>query len=286
MTPAEESAKELQFYRDKYQVPHSTGDLTPTVCRLFGARKPSCCGAEEIAGVVDQAYRLMGGDGRAEKVLVFSPDAVGEVHAGRFPEAFERVERLAGFRILSAAVMPSVTPVCFATIFSGASPAVHGIRKYAKPVLKIETLFDVLAEAGKNVAIVCCNSCSIDMIFRGRNIDYYSFRTDRAAFEMTRKLIADSDYDFILCYMAGYDHISHHAGPWAEESVRELMTAIGRFEQLAADADEHWGAFNRAVIWAPDHGNHQIDAETGGHGDDIPDDMLVNHFYRVRGARR
>ena len=75
--------------------------------------------------------------------------------------------------------MPSVTPVCYGSIFSGAAPSVHGIQKYEKPVLQVETLFDVFPKAGKRVAIVCCNNCSIDMIFRKRQVDYYSFHSNR-----------------------------------------------------------------------------------------------------------
>ena len=41
-------------------------------------------------------------------------------------------------------VMPSVTPVCFGTMYTGAQPEVHGIRRYEKPVIKIDTIFDVL----------------------------------------------------------------------------------------------------------------------------------------------
>jgi len=284
MTPSEISAQEFQHFKDKYQVSHTTGDLTPTVCEMFGVRKPAQCGGIAIAEVVDQAYRLMGGEGKAQKILVFCPDAVGDIQAQRFPEWFQRVQAVAGFKVPSVTMMPSVTPVCFGTIFSGASPQVHGIQKYEKPVLTVETLFDVLAEAGKNVAILAINQCSIDTIFRKRNIDYFSFRTDEQVFQMTQRLLADSNYDFIVSYMMDYDHISHQKGPWAPESLEQLQLAVERFEKLATAVDTHWNQYNRALIFAPDHGNHQIDAETGGHGADIPDDMLVNHFYRIRGA--
>ena len=45
--------------------------------------------------------------------------------------------------------MLPVTPVCFGTMYTGAQPAVHGIQKYEKPVIQIDTIFDALIRAGK-----------------------------------------------------------------------------------------------------------------------------------------
>ena len=172
------STEVLDSFRTQYQKDYSIGDLTPTVCKVFNVREPDVCGAVAVAPVVDQVARTMG-EGNMEKVVLFCCDAMGEHQRDHFPEVFNRIEKTASFRIPSVAVMPSVTPVCYGTIFSGAAPCVHGIQQYEKPVLQVETLFDVLAEAGKNVAIVSINTCSIDMIFRNRNIDYYSFRSDK-----------------------------------------------------------------------------------------------------------
>ena len=46
-------------------------------------------------------------------------------------------------------------------------------KKYDKPVLRCETIFDSLVNAGKKVAIVAVRNSSIDSIFRERTIDYY-----------------------------------------------------------------------------------------------------------------
>ena len=283
MTPSQISAGELAEFKAKYQVRHSIGDLTPTACELFGVRAPQECGAVAVPEVVDQAGHLMGGEGKCERALLFCPDAWGWTQGEHYPELRARVKALAGFEVECASVMPSVTPVCYGTIFSGASPKVHGIQKYEKPVLQVETLFDVLAEAGKEVAILSVNHCSIDCIFRRRKIDYYSFRTDEQVFQETRRLIAEGRYEVLVSYMTGYDHMAHHTGPWSEASVAELALAVERFEQYVADTEEHWGARNRLVAFLPDHGQHCVDAETGAHGQDIPEDMRVNHYYRVRG---
>lgn len=276
------SRKELRNYMEQYGADNSIGDLTPTVCALMGVEEPSSCGGTAIASVVDQAFRVTGKEGKMEKVLIFCPDAVGDIHRQKYPEKLARVEKLAGMRFKSTSVMASVTPVCFATIFSGASPEVHGIKTYTKPVLTVETLFDVLAKAGKNVAVLSRNGCSIDKIFRDRNVDFFSFRTDAAIHKQTRKLLEDSDYDVIVSYYMDYDALSHKNGPYADVSVDALETGVQYFETLVADVDKYWKDFDRTVIWAPDHGNHVIDETSGGHGTNTPEDMVVNHFYRIR----
>ena len=278
----ETSYAELKKFKDQYNTDYSIGDLTPTICEINNWPVPEQCGATPIPVIVDHAQRLFDGEGKNQKTFIYCPDAVGEVHRQKYPEKLARVEKLAGFRFKSASVMASVTPVCFATIFSGASPEVHGIKTYTKPVLTIETLFDVLAKSGKNVAVVSCNECSIDKIFRNREVDFFSLRTDEAIFKQTRKLLEDSDYDVIISYYMGYDHFSHKCGPYAETSVNALETGVQYFETLVADTDKYWKDFDRTIIWAPDHGNHVIDETSGGHGSNIPEDMVVNHFYRIR----
>ena len=278
------SREELKKYMDQYQLDHTIGDLTPTLCALFGVSEPAECGAAGVAAVVDQAEHLTGRPGGIARGLIFCPDAVGEVHRQKYPEKLARVEKLAGFRIPSASVMPSVTPVCYGTIFSGASPTVHGIRKYEKPVLEIPTLFDVFAEAGKEVAIVAVNGCSIDTIFRRRKVDYYSFRTDAQSFEMTKKLLEEDKYDLIISYYTSYDHLSHKHGPYAPVSEDALETAVRYFEELTALTERVWQRADRVIAWVPDHGNHVVDEHSGTHGTNTPEDMVINHFYRLRAA--
>jgi predicted AlkP superfamily pyrophosphatase or phosphodiesterase len=179
-------------------------------------------------------------------------------------------------------VMPSVTPVCFATIFSGASPKVHGIQEYRKPVLEIQTFFDVMAAAGRNIAIVSINGCSIDTIFRKRDVDYFSLRTDEAVHQVTLRLIEEDRYDIIVSYQMEYDHLSHLHGPWSPEAESRLLKTAEYAEGLVAATDRHWARYNRAFLVTPDHGNHPVGPAAGTHGENIPDDMIVNHFYRLR----
>jgi hypothetical protein len=46
----------------------------------------------------------------------------------------------------------------------------------------------------------------------------------------------------------------------------------------------HYSKYNRAVVFAPDHGAH-FDSQNkcGMHGKDIPEDMELRHFYAIHG---
>lgn len=282
----ETSYAELKKYKDQYNVDYSIGDLTSTICEINNWEIPAQNGGTPIAVVVDHAQRLFDGEGKNEKTFIYCPDAVGEIHRQHYPELLARVEKIAGIRLLSSGVMPSVTPVCFGTIFSGASPEVHGIKQYAKPVLEVETLFDSAVKAGKKVAIVAVNNCSIDTIFRKRQVDYYSMTTDARSREITEKILRTDDYDMIISYSTDYDHLSHKTGCDSEESVTALKNCVQYFEDFSALTDELWGKYNRTLVWAPDHGNHPVSETSGTHGTNTAEDMLVNHFYKITPGKK
>ena len=276
--------EELHKYVEKYRVEHSAGDLAPTVCALFGAPEPADNGGVPLAPVIERAKELFGAADKLEKLLIYCPDAVGEVHYGKHPELLSRVEKLADLKMLSSTIFPSVTPGCFCTIFSGSSPEVHGFKKWEQRIVTVETIFDILPAAGKSVAIVAKDS-SMARIFRDRKIDYYTVRSDEIAKRITSRLIAEDEYDVIVSYVWSFDHFGHHNGPDSPEALGALEFIVETFEEYVDLTEKHWKQYDRAVIFAPDHGNHRVDEKTGSHGKDIPEDMLVNHFYRLAAAK-
>lgn len=106
-----------------------------------------------------------------QKALLFLPDAIGNQIWNLKPEWYERVVALAPEVIDVKASFPSVTPVCFASMFTGLDPAEHGITRYEKPVLKVETVFDILAKAGKRIALVAVKDCSMEYHFSRKGYD-------------------------------------------------------------------------------------------------------------------
>ena len=90
----------------------------------------------------------------------------------KYTDKFAKVINNTRMALPMRTVMPSVTPVCFATIYTGVMPSVHGIQRYEKPVLKVDTLFDRLIENGKKPVIIAPKECSMSKIFKEREMDY------------------------------------------------------------------------------------------------------------------
>ncbi|MCJ7561009.1 alkaline phosphatase family protein [Candidatus Bathyarchaeota archaeon] len=259
--------------------------VTPTLCYLLGISPPALSTSLPLADVL-RISRTVFNDEKVEKCLVFAPDALGNHLYSRSPALFKEVARLAPIEVSLQSVMPSKTPVCFASMFTGAMPDQHGIRKYEKPVLQCDTLFDALNRAGKRVAIVVVRNCSIDLIFRGRDIDYYSESYDPNVTERVISLLEADRYDFILAYHQEYDDVMHATAPFAEEAIQAAKNNIAGFVQMTKAFDEHWSRYNRMIAFTPDHGAHMNSTiGKGDHGEDIPEDMEIKHFYGFRRSK-
>jgi len=258
--------------------------LTPTVCQLVGVPPPratACSGLTRVALAAEQIF-----DGKpVQKCLIFCPDAIG-AHLWGHPELdFGRVLKVAPLQLPVRSVIPPKTPVCFASMFTGALPEVHGIRRYERPVLGCDALFDALVRGNKRVAIVAVHDSSIDLIFRGRKIDYYSESYDPDVLERTLQLVQMDEHDVIVAYQQEYDDTLHKTIPFSDECIRAARNHLEAFITLAGAVRESWGRYRRALIFAPDHGAH-IDAASGhgDHGEDIPDDMHIFHCYGLEPA--
>ena len=197
----------------------------------------------------------------------------------KYPEKFEPILNVAPIRISLRAVFPPKTPVCFASMFTGAEPEYHGITRYDRPVLNCDTLFDSLVKMEKKTAIVTVADSSIDIIFRGRDIEYYSERYDEDVTNRVLELLDKADYDFILAYHQEYDDALHATSPESGQALEALDRHISSFVEIAEKAGDAWNRYNRAFLFAPDHGAHfDRKKNCGDHSLDIDGDMNVEHF--------
>jgi 2-polyprenyl-3-methyl-5-hydroxy-6-metoxy-1,4-benzoquinol methylase len=253
--------------------------VTPTLCRLMGVEPPSVCAAPALNAVLKAA------PGQIERVLVYGADAIGRVFLDNRPDLKKRLVAASDVQVELRAMTPPKTPVCFASMFTGAPPEVHGIQKYERPVLTCDTLFDALVRAGKRAAIVAVKDCSMDIIFRNRAIDYFSEEDDAAVLKRTLSLLSDDRHDFIVSYNQEYDdtlHRTRHDGPEALAAARRHVETFVRLWQAT---EEHWAGHNRALLFTPDHGAHYDAAkDRSDHCDDTPEDVDVLHFWRLRPA--
>ncbi len=243
-----------------------------------------------LAAYVDEVF---GGE-KADRIVMYNPDAIAQWIYEKYPGFFQEIRQDVEARIPLAAVMPSVTPVCFGTMYTGAQPQVHGIRRYEKPVITIDTLFDALIRAGKKPALVTYGGSSLGKIYQKRNMDYFHFETkDRweesslpAVNAKVMELILQDDHDFIVVYNGNYDSVMHKFGPESPEALAELRLNCHIFSCISEQVKAHWQHHNALLGFAMDHGCHEIDGGCGSHGLDMAEDINIVHLYKGYAKRK
>ena len=257
----------------------SLDTLCAALAYSMGIEKPaqSADAHPDLCTYVDKAF----GGKKADRVLMYNPDAIAhwvwQKYAAYLREPICNHE----LEIPFETVMPSVTPVCFGTMYTGAQPSVHGIQAYEKPVIQIDTLFDSLLRAGKKVAILGDRQCSMLHIFQERDILYIPCDTEAENLARTAELIMDDEYDFIACYNGNYDAVMHRYGPESPEALAELRCNAQAFGMLTTLVQRHWAKRNALVGFAMDHGCHEIDGGCGSHGLAMPEDLFITHLYKA-----
>lgn len=251
-----------------------------SIAECIGIPAPAEAG-EPFAPV--KALLQKNGMSRAEKLLIYNPDAVGLWLWQKYTEWFAPVMRHTQLAVPVCTVLPSYTPVCFGTMYTGVEPARHGIQKYEKHVLGQESLFDCLAKSGLKTVVVAVENSSMATIFGGREIDYHILPYDGEATDKAEELIRKSDYDVIVVYNQEYDDVMHRTYPESGRSLAALRHHIAAFDRLCIATEESWEGFDRMVCWATDHGIHTNEEGHGTHGSDLEDDLNVMHFF---GAER
>ena len=231
----------------------------------------------ELVEYVDKSF-----DGRrADRIFMYNPDAIAQWVYEKYPQLLKRTIARTELALPFCTVMPSVTPVCFGTMYTGAQPEVHGIRKYEKPVIKIDTLFDSLIRAGKRVAIVAEKDCSMAHIYLEREMDYFIYPTIEEVNAKAVELIMKDEYDLIAVYNGNYDSVMHKFGPESIEALGELRANDQAFATFSALIEKHWKVHDSLVGFAMDHGCHEIDGGCGSHGLDMEEDLNIVHLYKA-----
>lgn len=216
----------------------------------------------------------------ADRLFFYNPDAIAQWIFEKYRGHFGPLFNLNPLFIPMLSVFPPVTPVCFASMYSGLEPAVHGIQSYVKPVLQVPTVFDDLPAAGRKAAIVSTSGDSISMIFLNRPVDYFIYKTKEECSRKALELIAADSYDLIVLYNGDYDHYMHRVSPVGRRAIRALDEDIETFAALHSAILQSWKKHNSVLAFAPDHGCHEIACRLlGSHGIDDPCDMNTVHFY-------
>lgn len=249
------------------------------LCYAMGVQPPNraAAPAPEMTAWLNEKL----GDRKADRVLMFNPDAIAQWLYEKYPQLLSEAIRQTQLQLPLRSVMPSVTPVCFGTMYTGAQPEVHGIRRYEKPVITIDTIFDALIRAEKKPVIIADNQCSIGKIFLQRNMDYFLFDTIEQVLAKTAQVIQEDVYDFIVVYNGNYDSRMHKVGTEDFHALGELLHNSRAFGMLCELVKTHWQAHTTLVGFAMDHGCHDIDGNCGSHGLDMPEDLNIVHLYNI-----
>ncbi|MBQ8026868.1 MAG: alkaline phosphatase family protein [Clostridia bacterium] len=218
---------------------------------------------------------------KIDRVLMYNPDAVALWLFEKYTDIFSSVMLNTQLTLPLQTVMPSVTPVCFATMYTGAEPDIHGIKAYRKPVVKTDSVYDALIRAGKKPCIVSTGEDSMSKIFLERDMDYFIVDTPDEANAKAIELMKEDKYDLISVYNGNYDGIMHKVSPEGEEAIAALRHNTAAFAELAQAVRDNWQDHTTLIGFAPDHGCHEIDGGSGGHGLMMPEDMNIIHFYGV-----
>ena len=256
---------------------YSIDSVTPTVCKLMKIAPPSGASATPIKEIIQASKGKT-----IKKALLYAPDAIGEWLFQAHKDEFKDIVTEAPIQIPVKSMIPSYTSVCYGSMFTGMKPSEHGINKYMKPVLKVETLFDVALKAGKKVVLVSVKDCSIDLIFRERAIDYYTEKYDQEVNARVIDLLANSDYDLIVAYNQEYDDLMHASTPTDPKAIEAFIRHLKAFKTLADAFNKRYKDVDRVIAFLPDHGTH-VDSESGkgSHGTENLEDMEVRHFWGV-----
>ncbi len=98
--------------------------VTPTICKMMGVSAPAIAAPDYIK-IIIRAAESKGVD-KIDKCLVYAPDAIGLQMYQNAPLLFDAILKHAPIAVPLTSVIPSITPVCYASMFTGARPEIHG----------------------------------------------------------------------------------------------------------------------------------------------------------------
>ena len=257
----------------------SLDTVCAALCEIMGIVPPEHA-APANKTLVEYANGVFGGE-KADRIFMYNPDAIAAWLYEKYPHLFKEAKPRIELELPLRSPMPSVTPVCFSTMYSGAQPSVHGFQKYEKRTITIDTIFDALIRAGKKPAIVAYHSCSVGVIFKEREMDYFTYTCDEDVHAKVCELIMEDKYDFIAIHACYFDTFMHKYGTESIEALSELHVNSAAYASFDTLIRKYWKGHNVLMGFAMDHGCHDTDSGAGTHGLDMPEDLNITHLYKA-----
>ena len=233
--------------------------------------------APGIPWVSDILKKQLGG--AADRAVLYHADAVGQYIWQQYTDLLAPVYMHTSLAIPFLSTVMSVTPVAHASMYTGLDPEGHGIRTYVRPRLDCVTLYDVLLDLGKKIAIVAQQDSTFLHIFAGRDIDYLECANAIEVQQKSLELIGSDRYDVISIHTFDYDNAAHAYGPESKEGLNAISLEAEGFHRIAEALEKHKGRHRALLSYSPDHGQHLTAGGRGAHGDTSNEDMNILHFF-------
>jgi len=246
--------------------------IAPTVAEVLGVRAPRCA-------VEPPIEKILGDLRGADRVAVLAPDALGLTVWQHWRREMPFLTGLHERRhLVLRSVRPTMTPVNFAALVTGAELETHGLSNKDEE-LQCESLFDVVREAGGTSAGVG-NAGYTGGRFLARYADLpgrVEPPDDDAVVEMTLRLAREHTPRFIITQLGEPDTTFHRVGPTAPEAEGVIRDTDRRVRRIVTGMV----SLGYGVVVLADHSQHDVPAEDpseyrGWHDDLIvPEDALV-----------
>ncbi len=214
----------------------------------------------------------------SNRIAILAPDALGMFAWNLWKNEMPCLTALhARNSLVLHSVMPSITPVNFATMISGTDQSGHGIRTFNDNFL-CETLFDVVRKSGGKSAGVGLHGYTGSQLL-GRFADICGDAGNASDDDIADTVVSIADKDqpkFLIAQLGKVDDVFHKYGPSSPEVVPMLKETDARLKRLV----EHLKPLGYGIIILADHGQHDAinpapGEHKGLHGTDAPEDCLV-----------
>lgn len=241
--------------------------IAPTIALIIGVRKPSFSEQPPLKEIIGSLY--------TNRLVVVVVDAFGVStwkEAKRVTGFFNSLAQYHLIKIYS--VMPSITPVNFATMLTGAHPEIHGIRVRTQP-LNHETIFHVLKEKNRKSATAARALSSLGILI-SPHADIPGIAKTNEDEEVTQLALnaIENKADLIWVQLLDVDDCGHAHGPLSKESIDACARADANLKTIAVAATKR----GYGLLALADHGQHSVEEKgvlRGTHGTNMEEDLLV-----------
>ena len=250
---------------------YSMMDIAPTVSTVLQLPAPAQAKGRPIPSV---AKSMVG----RSRVAILALDAFGLFAWNLWKAEMPYLRSLhAGHSIILRSVMPSITPVNFATMVTGTDQAGHGIMARTDS-FACETLFDTVRRSGGRSAGIGIDDYTGTALL-GRHADICGNADEGSDDTVANKIIEIAGCDapvFLIAQLGRVDDVFHQYGPSSSEVVPMLRDTDTRVLRLVERLDP----LGYGIIILADHGQHGVEpgesgSLRGNHGTESAKDCLV-----------